>query len=406
MRDAPHENRPRGDFLKRPAQGGPPCCPGDVLRTAAPSPFLNHRTDIMSTTTPTSRSQKYSPGLSTPAAGLAAGLVLGVLTNLAQGWLPGAFNHIANSGAVWSAVAFAAGAILAHRAPLVIAAVTGLLTELGLVIGYYGYAAFGRDGIGSLTMPLVWVAAACVAGPLFGVAGLWSRKGQSGARRIIGTAALAGVFGGEGVALVRALPHSTEATACIAVLLLVSLLLPRTLKDRALTLSAAVALSLLSHVVVGAAGSVFADAPTIGTVPGLTDAKLQATVAAMVPPGLEVTRRGGQDGANAYVVVTDSRGASRIEVTVQTGMSFTKNELFTGSTTLPDGTLLKTSRQADGTDGLVTWTADTLREDGLRVVVTAYNSAGLTPPVTRHTPALSMQQLTAMATDEEWKSLP
>ncbi|WP_228121213.1 DUF6518 family protein [Streptomyces fagopyri] len=360
----------------------------------------------MLTSPPTSRTQKLAPALGAPASGLAAGLVLGVLTNLAQGWLPGAFNHIPNSGAVWSAAAFAAGAILTHRATVVIAAVTGLLTELGLVIGYYGYAAFGRGGMGSLTMPLVWAAVACVVGPLFGVAGLWSRNGQGGVRRIAGTAALAGVFGGEGVSFARGSHHSTEATACIVVVLLVSLLLPRTLKDRALALSAAVALSLLSFVVVGAAWTVVVGAPTIGTVPGLTDAKLQAAVAGMVPAGLEVTRRGGQDGESAYVVVTDSEGASRIDVTVQAGMSFMKKELFNDSAALPDGTLVKTSRHADGTDGLVTWTADTLREDGLRVVVTAYNSAGLTVPVTRDMPALSMQQLTAMATDEEWKSLP
>jgi len=34
---------------------------------------------------------------------LGAGLGLGVLTNLAQGWLPGSWNQIANSGAAWSA---------------------------------------------------------------------------------------------------------------------------------------------------------------------------------------------------------------------------------------------------------------------------------------------------------------
>ncbi|MEU4098722.1 DUF6518 family protein [Streptomyces sp. NPDC026673] len=360
----------------------------------------------MSTTSPTSLTGRRARVRHIPGVGLAAGITLGVLSNLAQGWLPGASNHIPNSGAVWSAVAFAAGVFLAGRASLLTAAVTGLLTELGLVIGYYGYAEFGRDGVGSLTMPLVWAGAACVAGPLFGVAGVWSCKGSNSARRVAGTAALAGVFGGEGVHFARVLHYSTAATGCFVVLLLVSLLLPRTLKERALTLSAAVVLSLVSHGVVGAAGHIVDDAPKIGSVPGLSDAKLQATLAAMVPPGLEVTGHGGQRGENAYVVVTDGKGASRLDVTVQTGMSSTKDELFSGSRTLPDGTLLKTTKQTDGADGLVIWSADTLRADGLRVVVVAYNAAGSEPPVTRETPALTMEQLTEISTAEKWKSLP
>src|SRR5215470_2176372 len=68
------------------------------------------------------------------------GLLLGVLTNLAQGWLPGAWNQIANSGAAWSAVAFGAGALLYRRSGPMQAAIGGLAAEAGLVVGYYGYA--------------------------------------------------------------------------------------------------------------------------------------------------------------------------------------------------------------------------------------------------------------------------
>ncbi|MGW3247924.1 DUF6518 family protein [Streptomyces sp. NPDC001070] len=277
-----------------------------------------------------------------------------------RGWLPGASNHLAYSGAVWSAVAFVVGAVLAGRVSLMVAAVAGLLTELGLVVGYYGYAEFGRDGIGALDLPLVWTGAACVAGPLFGVAGLWSRKGHSSVRRVVGAAALAGVCGGEAVHLARVLHYWIEATTCFVALLLLSLLLPRTLKDRVLALSVAVALSLLSYVIVGVAGTVVsADEPKVGHVQGLTDAELQAMLAAMLPPGLEEIGHGGQKGENAYVVVTDGGGGSRVEVTVQTGTSWTKDELFSGSTNLPGGTLLKTSKEADGAGGLVTWSADT-----------------------------------------------
>jgi len=72
-----------------------------------------------------------------------SGLLLGVLTNLAQGWLPGAWNQIANSGAIWCAVAFAAGALSYQRDSSAPAAIIGLGAEAGLVAGYYGYAESG-----------------------------------------------------------------------------------------------------------------------------------------------------------------------------------------------------------------------------------------------------------------------
>jgi len=179
----------------------------------------------------------------------ASGLVLGMLTNLAQGWLPGSWNQLANSGAIWSVAAFAAGAVLARRASLPITAVAGLCAESGLVIGYYGYAEFGRDGMGGLLAPLVWLAMAFVAGPLFGVAGAWWRGSASRSRRVIGPAALAGVFGAEGLHYAWALHYATQAWACLTVFVSVPLLLARTHKERALTLLAAVSLALIAYVV-------------------------------------------------------------------------------------------------------------------------------------------------------------
>ncbi|WP_063797280.1 DUF6518 family protein [Streptomyces sp. AS58] len=359
----------------------------------------------MATTTPTALSVPRSPALPAAGWGLAAGLALGVLTNLAQGWLPGHSNQTANSGAVWSAAAFAVGAVSAGRVSLLVAAVTGLLTEVGLVIGYYGYAEFGRDGMGSLEWPLVWLFAACVAGPLFGVAGVWSRAGGSRTLRIVGTAAFAGVCGGEAIHYARALNYWIEAAGLILVLLLVSLLLPRTMKDRALTLSVAAVFSVVSYVGVTTTGNVFKPEPTIGSVRGLTAAELRATVVAMVPSGFEVTAQGGQNGESAYVVVTDGKSSSRVDVNVQTGMSWAKDQLFGRSTRLSDGTLLATSKQTDSASGLVTWSADTLREGGLRVAVTAYNAEDIDRPAAGTTPVLTVEQLTAMATDEEWAQL-
>ncbi|WP_207709932.1 DUF6518 family protein [Actinomadura macrotermitis] len=182
------------------------------------------------------------------ASAFAGGLLLGVLTNLAQGWLPGAWNQIANSGAVWSVAAFAAGALLARRVGLPAAAVAGLFAESGLVVGYYGYAEVARDGMGSLFAPLVWLGMAFIAGPLFGVAGSWWR-GISPRHRVIGLAALAGVFGMEAIHYAWVLHYASQAWACLAVLVLVPLLMGRTHRERALTLLTAVPFSLLAYLV-------------------------------------------------------------------------------------------------------------------------------------------------------------
>lgn len=182
------------------------------------------------------------------ASAFAGGLLLGVLTNLAQGWLPGAWNQIANSGAVWSIAAFAAGALPARQVSLPAAAVAGLCAESGLVVGYYGYAEVARDGMGSLLAPLVWLGMAFVAGPLFGVAGSWWR-GISSRRHVIGLAALAGVFGMEAIHYARVLHYAPQAWACLAVLVLVTLLMGRTHRERVLTLLTAVPFSLLAYLI-------------------------------------------------------------------------------------------------------------------------------------------------------------
>ncbi|MEU3618790.1 DUF6518 family protein [Streptomyces sp. NPDC006872] len=178
------------------------------------------------------------------------GMLLGVFTNLAQGWLPGAWNQLANSGAVWSAVAFAAGALLVERGTVQRAALVGLGAEAGLVVGYYGYAEFGRDGMGALFFPLVWFGLACVAGPLFGVAAYSWRRGRDARSRVVGLAAFAGLFGMEGAMYAWDLHYAPQAWTCFAVFVLVPLLMARTHRERLLTLAAAVPCALLAYAIV------------------------------------------------------------------------------------------------------------------------------------------------------------
>ncbi|MDI5961221.1 DUF6518 family protein [Streptomyces sp. SL13] len=184
------------------------------------------------------------------AGSVAGGLLLGVLTNLAQGWLPGAWNQIANSGAVWTVAAFVAGALVTGRVTLAVRAVAGLLAELAVVVGYYGYAEFGRHGIGSLYAPLIWTVMALVAGPLFGIAGTWWRREPDVRRRIAGLAALAGVFGQEGLRYAWVLHYAAQAWACLGCVVVLSLALARTHRERPLTLLAAVPFSLVAYVII------------------------------------------------------------------------------------------------------------------------------------------------------------
>jgi hypothetical protein len=53
----------------------------------------------------------------------------------------------------------------------------------------------------------------------------------------------------------------------------------------------------------------------------------------------------------------------------------------------------------------VLWSVDTVRPDGLRVVVSELNAAGYQQPISRKTPVLSVAQLTAIATSGTWAKL-
>ncbi|MFF1416691.1 hypothetical protein [Streptomyces sp. NPDC058280] len=124
----------------------------------------------------------------------------------------------------------------------------------------------------------------------------------------------------------------------------------------------------------------------------------------LLPSGLKVSGEGYQE-EYAYVVVDDGRGRSLVQINVQPGMS--ADVIFgEDATTLPDRTKLKTEKGPGekGGKGVVMWTVDTVRPDGLRVVISAFNSVTQHGVATRETPALTMEQLTSIATSERWLS--
>ncbi|MEV8227319.1 hypothetical protein AB0P41_14940 [Streptomyces sp. NPDC079167] len=125
-----------------------------------------------------------------------------------------------------------------------------------------------------------------------------------------------------------------------------------------------------------------------------------------LPGRLAVKASGGQETEYAYVVVDDGKGESFVQINVQPGRSDVEGELFgPDAKVLPDGTKVTTSQGPGekGGDGVQMWTVDTLRPDGFRVVISAFNAANQNEPSTRETPALTLPELKKIATNKTWR---
>ncbi|MER5413686.1 hypothetical protein [Streptomyces virginiae] len=116
-----------------------------------------------------------------------------------------------------------------------------------------------------------------------------------------------------------------------------------------------------------------------------------------------IVSRGGQD-SYGFVVLDDGKGKSLVQINVQPAASpsgFSGNSAFT---TQSDGTKVReVTGPGEKNKGVTQWKVDTLRTDGLRVLVTAFNTADQNGPATRPAPALTMKQLRQIALAPEWK---
>ncbi|MER5932704.1 hypothetical protein [Streptomyces sp. NPDC002054] len=121
--------------------------------------------------------------------------------------------------------------------------------------------------------------------------------------------------------------------------------------------------------------------------------------------GVTVVGKGGE-GDYAYAVLDDGKGKSFVQVNVQPKMHDVAGPLFGSGdvTTLPDGTKVKIEKKPGekGGAGVVWWTVDTLRPNGLRVVVSAFNTGNQNKPATRPAPLLTIEQLKAIALSPKW----
>ncbi|WP_329280164.1 hypothetical protein [Streptomyces sp. NBC_00691] len=137
-------------------------------------------------------------------------------------------------------------------------------------------------------------------------------------------------------------------------------------------------------------------------------AAVQSTLRSLLPKGLKVADKGG-DGGYGYLVVDDGRGRSLVQINVQPNMSDVAGDLFGSGdvTTLPDGRRVKLTQQPGekGGEGVVWWTADTMTPEGFRVVVSAFNAGTQHEAATRAEPALTMEQLKAIALSPKWQKV-
>ncbi|MCC8335498.1 hypothetical protein LMJ38_06080 [Streptomyces sp. R1] len=143
--------------------------------------------------------------------------------------------------------------------------------------------------------------------------------------------------------------------------------------------------------------------------PAVSGKDITQTLAGLLPAGLDVVKKGGQDTEFSYVVVDDGRGASLVQVNVQHGMDDVAGQLYASGETLPDGTRIATHQGVgdDRVPGVLMWTVDTMRpgDDGFRVVISEFNNGSAHGRPTRDAPALTMDRLREIALSEEWDKL-
>ncbi|MGW6612368.1 hypothetical protein ACWGA0_02725 [Streptomyces erythrochromogenes] len=121
----------------------------------------------------------------------------------------------------------------------------------------------------------------------------------------------------------------------------------------------------------------------------------------LTPVGIPIASRGGE-GSYGYAVLDDGKGTSLVQLNVSKGES-TSGFTGAGVTTQADGTKVRiTQGPAEKGKGVVQWTVDTLRGNGLRVTVSGFNTANQSGAATRPAPAVTLEQLKAIALAPGW----
>ena len=159
-----------------------------------------------------------------------AGLALGLLTLLGQAVLPGNWNTLVNSGAIWLLPTFFLGATIAGAGW---AALAGLGLLLCAVLGYFLSAQVFFGISFSFAGAAFWGIVALIGGPVFGLAGNWWRSVRL-YRQVVAVALLGGEFITEGIYYLLVIPEHKAASGWVmmAAGLLLIILLARSKRVR------------------------------------------------------------------------------------------------------------------------------------------------------------------------------
>ncbi|MEU4150518.1 hypothetical protein [Streptomyces sp. NPDC026659] len=138
--------------------------------------------------------------------------------------------------------------------------------------------------------------------------------------------------------------------------------------------------------------------------------RMTSVLTALLPKG-HVSDVNSSPGM-VQLVHDDGAGKTMFEVDVQPNraellarrMGCDGGPLVCDSGVLKDGTKVKMTRSHSEKGGkAAVWQVDTLRPDGLRVLVREINSYAEAGPVTRPAPELGMERLRVIALDERWR---
>lgn len=101
------------------------------------------------------------------------GSITGIITSFGQTYIPGTFNQLANSYAVWLTASFVGGYYLSSKKWAITG---GILIQIIAIISYYftSYLRFDMS-FGSYGVLLFWIAGGIVMGPVLGLVGHWWR---------------------------------------------------------------------------------------------------------------------------------------------------------------------------------------------------------------------------------------
>jgi hypothetical protein len=176
------------------------------------------------------------PALAAPAIALAGGVLAGCLVLLMHE--SGSDLRVGGElGGPWLLAAFAAGSISKNRT---LAALTGFAALLAMLLGYYWIGNLDAGAEIAHTFRF-WLAIALVVGPVMGWAG-WAWLGTIPMERVAAISILVGCLIAEGI-FFWSYGHRTVPVAEVAIGIAALLLLPRSGRERVLTVIGATAIT-------------------------------------------------------------------------------------------------------------------------------------------------------------------